>query len=104
MVFVETPVFTRRLLETLQDDDYANLQQSLASQPDAGYLVPGGAGIRKLRWLLPGRGKRGGVRVIYFWRVRFDQIVMLYLFVKGERSDLTPAQIRHLAAVARELK
>lgn len=104
MVFVETPIFTRLVTEALSDEDYGVFQQALASKPDAGQLIRGGGGIRKVRWALPGRGKSGGIRVIYYWRVTADQIFLLYLFAKGERSDLTPAQVKTLAKLAKELK
>ena len=67
MLFIETSVFTRLVTATLNDADYAALQQSLADRPDAGRLIEGGAGIRKVRWALHGTGKRGGLRVIYYW-------------------------------------
>jgi hypothetical protein len=66
MVFIETPVFTKHVIEALTDEQYGLLQGFLVARPDAGNLVKGGGGIRKLRWALSGRGKRGGVRVIYF--------------------------------------
>lgn len=104
MVFIETPVFTRLVKEALSDEDYGAFQQVLAVQPDAGDLIRGGGGIRKVRWALPGRGKSGGIRVIYYWRVRAGQIYLLFLFPKGERSDLTPAQVKQLAKHVKELK
>ena len=66
MVFIETPIFTRQVLEVLTDEQYALLQGSLVARPDSGVLIRGNNGIRKLRWALPGRGKSGGVRLIYF--------------------------------------
>jgi hypothetical protein len=66
MVFIETPIFTRQVLEVLTDEQYALLQGSLVARPDSGDLIRGSSGIRKLRWALPGRGKSGGVRVINF--------------------------------------
>jgi len=104
MLFVETPVFTRLVTEALNDAEYAAFQQSLADRPDAGSVVEGGAGIRKVRWAMHGTGKRGGLRVIYYWRTAEDQIYLLYLFSKNARSDLTQAQIRQLAEAARALK
>lgn len=82
VVFIETPVFTRLVKEALSDEDYGAFQQVLAVRPDAGDLIRGGGGIRKVRWVLPGRGKSGGIRVIYYWRVRADQIYLLFLFPK----------------------
>ena len=104
MVFIETPIFTQLVKEALSDEDYGTFQQSLADQPDAGDLIRGGGGIRKVRWGLRERGKSGGIRVIYYWRVRADQIYLLFLFPKGERSDLTPSQVKQLAKHVKELK
>jgi hypothetical protein len=58
----------------------------------------------KVRWALPGGGKSGGIRVLYYWRANADQIYLLFLFGKGERSDLTPVQVRELAKYVKELK
>lgn len=104
MLFVETPVFTRLVTATLNDADYAAFQQWLADCPDAGRLIEGGAGIRKVRWAMHGTGKRGGLRVIYYWRAAEDRIYLLYLFSKSARTDLTQAQLKQLAEAARSLK
>ena len=66
--------------------------------------MPGSGGVRKLRWPMPGRGKRGGLRVIYYWIVPREQILMLTLFSKGEAKDLTRAEIKILKALVRNLK
>jgi len=66
--FVETKLFTRLVQEYLSDDDYAKLQQALLADPEAGAIIPGSGGVRKLRWGIAGRGQRGGIRVIYFLR------------------------------------
>lgn len=79
MIFIETEVFTRQLTDSLSDDNYAAFQRWLASRPDAGRLIRGGAGLRKVRWSTAGRGKRGGLRVIYYWRVRASEILLLAL-------------------------
>jgi len=104
MVFVETPVFTNLVTASLSDRDYSALQQELADHPDAGRLIEGGAGIRKVRWAAASAGKRGGFRIIYFWRPAEDQIYLLYLFSKNVRSDLSRAQVKRLADAARALK
>lgn len=65
--FIETPTFTRLLADLLTDDEYASLQNVLVQNPERGGVIKGGGGIRKLRFALPGRGKSGGVRVIYYW-------------------------------------
>ena len=70
MEFVETPTFTRLILPLMKDDDYAELQVALAKRPEIGKVIPGSGGIRKARWGGSGRGKRGGLRIIYFWQSR----------------------------------
>ncbi len=67
MIIIETPIFTKQLLSVLSDDEYRQFQQALLERPDAGMVIPGSGGLRKLRWGAEGRGKRGGVRVIYYW-------------------------------------
>jgi len=68
MVIVETSVFTRQVLDLLSDEEYRKLQIELANYPDAGAVIKGSGGLRKMRWKAKGRGKRGGVRVIYHWQ------------------------------------
>lgn len=67
MVFIETPIFTKLVIELLSDDSYAELQQMLLLRPDAGDVIPGSGGLRKVRWRIAGQGKRGGLRIIYYW-------------------------------------
>jgi hypothetical protein len=102
MIFVETSVFTRRVIELLTDDEYRKLQGILSGHPDAGKVIPSSGGIRKIRWAAQGQGKRGGVRVIYYWFVDKDRILMLYLYPKKERGDLTPVQLRALRDIVEE--
>jgi mRNA-degrading endonuclease RelE of RelBE toxin-antitoxin system len=100
MLIVETPVFTRRVLETLTDDEYRDLQHFMAIHPEAGSTIPGSHGLRKLRWTISGRGKRGGTRVIYYWLRARDTILMLFVFKKSERSDIAKDQLNILKAIA----
>jgi len=99
VIFVETPTFTRRVMELLDDDSYAELQRHIAHYPEAGKIIRGSGGIRKLRWAGGGRGKRGGLRVIYYWWVGKDQISMLFLYRKTEQEDLTREQLKLLRRV-----
>jgi mRNA-degrading endonuclease RelE of RelBE toxin-antitoxin system len=96
VVFVETPIFNRRVQQYLDDDAYAALQAYLIGRPDAGSIIKGSGGIRKLRWAGSGRGKRGGLRVIYYWWVAKDRISMLLVYPKNEQDDLTADQLRQL--------
>jgi hypothetical protein len=78
--------------EYLSDDEYATVQQSLVVNPEAGDVIPGSGGVRKLRWGVAGRGKRGGIRVIYFLRLAHGEIWMLTLYAKNV-SDKIPATV-----------
>ena len=79
MVIVETSIFTRQVQALLTDEEYRRLQLSLVARPDLGVVIPSSGGLRKVRWVVQGRGKRGGVRVIYYWAVSQDRILMLLL-------------------------
>ena len=105
MRFIETPVFTRRLLELLSDDEYRPLQLALLFRPEQGDLIRGTGGLRKIRWKARGTGKRGGCRVIYYWDKKDDTIYLLLIFAKGKQEDLTPEQVKSLRRlVLEELK
>jgi hypothetical protein len=97
--FVETRVFTRRVLGLLSDEEYRLLQWALILRPDAGDVIPGAGGLRKLRWRLAGRGTLGGARLIYYFHVGPGRIYLLLIYPKNERSDLTPAERRALHAL-----
>lgn len=83
----------------MTDDEYAALQAVLAERPDMGPVIRGSGGLRKVRWRLEGRGKRGGVRVIYYWLRDDEQIRMLYAYAKAHQEDLTKAQLEALREV-----
>ena len=89
MVILETHGFTARILELLPDDEYRLLQQALVVRPDAGRLIRGTGGLRKVRWAAKGRGKRGGARIVYYWHAPGDRLLMLLAYAKGEQDDLT---------------
>jgi len=94
--FVETRLFTRLVQEYLSDDEYSALQQALLQDPEAGAVVPGSGGVRKLRWGLAGRGKRGGLRVIYFLRTRQGQIWMLTIYPKNVAENIPANVLRQI--------
>lgn len=73
VVFVETPIFYKRVQQYMDDDEYTELQKHLVEHPDAGDVIKHSGGIRKIRWAGSGRGKRGGLRVIYYWWVAKDR-------------------------------
>ena len=80
----------------MDDDEYAELQAFLADRPEAGNVIKSSGGMRKLRWAGSGRGKRGGLRVIYYWWVAKDRISMLLMYPKNEQDDLTADQLKQL--------
>ena len=102
MVIIETSVFTRQVRKLLSDDAYRELQIALAERPDLGAIMVGSGGIRKVRWSAPGRGKRGGVRVIYYWAVAQDQLLMLLMYPISERDDLSQEQLQVLRKIVEE--
>ena len=89
MLFIETDIFTEDVKKLLDDDEYHKLQVFLATQPDYGDLIQNTGGLRKIRWLSGGRGKRGGVRVIYFHRTREFENRLLLIYRKGIKDDLS---------------
>lgn len=102
MRFVETPVFTEQITAALDDASYHQLQLALLLRPEQGAVIKGSGGLRKLRWAASGRGKRGGVRVIYFWHPADETFYMLCVYPKNERADLTPAQVKILRRLVQE--
>ena len=102
MRFIETPVFTASLRRTLDDATYRALQLALLLRPEQGPVLVGSGGLRKLRWGTGDRGKRGGVRVIYYWDAPNETFYMLYLYAKNEQGDLTPAQLKLLRRIVEE--
>jgi hypothetical protein len=102
MLFIETPIFTKLVSELLPDDDYRRIQLALVLRPEAGKIIPGSGGLRKLRWKIHGSGKRGGLRLIYFWDVQEDSIYMLLIYKKSKQDDLTPNQLKTLRNLVEE--
>jgi hypothetical protein len=96
MRFVETSVFTVQIVDAIDDDSYRQLQVALVLRPEQGALIKGSGGLRKIRWSTPGQGKRGGIRVIYFWHPGDETFYMLFAYSKNVQGDLTPAQARAL--------
>jgi hypothetical protein len=99
MVIVETKVFTRQVSTLLTDEEYAALQTTLVLNPASGALIIGSGGLRKIRWRARGRGKRGGTRIIYYWAAQLDQLLMLFIYPKNERDDLSPEQLKMLRTI-----
>jgi mRNA-degrading endonuclease RelE of RelBE toxin-antitoxin system len=96
MVIIETPIFTRLVQELIPEEEYRLFQLHLVNKPEAGKVITGSGGLRKVRWSASGRGKSGGIRVIYYWVVSHDTILLLYAYPKSRQDDLTPEQIRQI--------
>jgi mRNA-degrading endonuclease RelE of RelBE toxin-antitoxin system len=102
MVIIETPIFSKQLLSTLSEEEYRLFQATLLDRPDAGKLIPGGGGLRKIRWATAGRGKSGGVRVIYYWFTARGTILLLFMYPKNVQDNLTQDQLKILKKILEE--
>ena len=97
MEFIETSIFTKLIYKYLSEDEYLGLQIFLIRQPEAGKVVPGSGGVRKVRWAMSGKGKRGGVRVIYYFSKRESEIWMLTVYGKSEVENIPAHILRQIA-------
>jgi hypothetical protein len=102
VLFIETPVFSSQLYERLPDEEYRALQLALALRPEQGALIRGSGGLRKLRWMLHGKGKRGGLRAIYYWDSVERVVYLLFLYSKNRQEDLRPDQLKRLRGIVKE--
>lgn len=96
MIFIEDHGFQKRRKSILDDDELFALMESLATHPEAGKVIPGSGGLRKVRWAAKGHGKRGGMRVIYFWWMTDEKILLLDVYAKGDQEDLAADEIKKL--------
>ncbi|MDP1930865.1 MAG: transcriptional regulator [Gammaproteobacteria bacterium] len=97
MIFIETSVFTKLLPNYLTDEEYRGLQCYLLEDPDAGRIIKGSGGVRKVRWASTGSGKRSGLRVIYYWKNANHEIWMLTLYSKSEQSTIPGHMLKQIA-------
>jgi mRNA-degrading endonuclease RelE of RelBE toxin-antitoxin system len=105
MKIIETTVFTKRLRVFLNEEEYRKLQNELILNPGKGKIIRGSGGLRKIRWSIPGKGKSGGVRIIYYWVTIEEIILMLFIYSKNEQDDLTDEQLKILKSlVEKEFK
>jgi hypothetical protein len=102
MEFVETTLFTKQLKALFNDDAYREIQAYLIKNPNAGAIIQGGGGIRKLRWSLGEHGKSGGVRLIYYWDVSDEVFFMLFIYPKNKAQNLSKAQLKILRDVVHD--
>jgi len=100
MEFIEATAFTKYIYTYLSEDEYVGLQSFLLQYPEAGQVVPGSGGVRKLRWGMAGKGKRGGVRIIYYFKRQDAEIWLLTIYAKNETTNI-PGHI--LRQIAREI-
>ncbi|MDP4536273.1 hypothetical protein Q3O60_08740 [Alkalimonas collagenimarina] len=96
MIFVETTIFTKRLKELMSEDEYRKFQQYLANTPNAGKIIKGSGGLRKVRWGMQTHGKSGGVRIIYYYVQPDSHIRLLLIYPKNEQDSLTDKQLKLL--------
>jgi mRNA-degrading endonuclease RelE of RelBE toxin-antitoxin system len=104
MVFIESKLFEKLRESYLDDEGYRALQNFLIEQPLAGDVIQGTGGLRKVRWSLKGKGKRGGVRTIYLYLTERSHIHLLTIYAKNEMEELTPSQKKVLKAITEEIK
>ena len=97
MIFIETSKFTKLLSDYLSDDEYRMLQWHLQEKPDSGDVVRGSGGVRKVRWAPEGKGKSGGVRVIYYWKKSDYEIWMLTIYSKSEQATIPSHILKKIA-------
>ena len=102
MELVETSTFTKQIVALLNDEEYREFQVRLAADPDLGALIRSGGGIRKVRVGVGTKGKSGGARIIYYWAISRDTIILLYAYPKNVVADLTPQQVLRLAKAVKE--
>ncbi|MFO1221428.1 MAG: type II toxin-antitoxin system RelE/ParE family toxin [Burkholderiaceae bacterium] len=103
LTIVELPSYLRVAGKLLGEDGREAIVEHLAAQPGAGVLIEGTAGVRKLRWAREGRGKSGGVRVIYYFHSERMPLYLLAMFAKNERANLSRAERNALASLVEEL-
>ncbi len=103
MLIIETPLFTKQIMALATDEEYRRLKEFLVANPAVGDLIPSGGGIRKVRMARPGTGKRGGARVIYYWRQDKGTIFMLVAYGKSVKTNLSPAEISTLRELVKAL-
>lgn len=95
MRFYETSIFTSQIVDLISDESYAELQAALVINPEVGDLIQRSRGLRKIRWRLSGKGKSGGIRIIYFL-VQKQEVFFLYAYPKGKRENITAEQTQIL--------
>lgn len=96
MEFTELPLFEKHIYEYLNDDEYCAFQWYLSQNPEAGDVIPGGGGIRKIRWGAKSKGKRGGIRVIYYYYSKKSEITLMLVYSKNEMGSISKETLKYL--------
>lgn len=104
LTFVEHPTFTKQAQELFEDEEFRLFQWDLATRSEAGDVIPGLGGLRKIRWGAKGKGKRGGARIIYLLIPKPGIIYLFYAYTKGDLSDLSPEQKKRLRQAVTDIK
>ena len=104
LTLVEHPTFTKQAQELFEEEEYRLFQLDLATRPDAGDVIPGLGGLRKIRWGAKGKGKRGGARIIYLLIPKPGIIYLFYAYTKGDITDLSPEQKKLLRQAVADIK
>lgn len=102
--FIEHPTFTKQIESLFSDEEYRRLQHDLAAKPESGDVIPGLAGLRKLRWGSKGKGKRGGARIIYLLIPKPGLVYLFYAYTKGDSTDMSSEQKKRLAKAVEQIK
>jgi len=102
MTFKETSVFTRQITKLLTDEAYREFQRELLLNPTAGDIIKGSGGLRKIRWRSLDKGKRGGMRVIYYWISRRSEVFLLLAYGKNEKDNLSGKELKVLRQLVEE--
>ena len=102
MRFVETRIFTKQIQVLLNDEEYRALESALVLRPEQGSLIKNSGGLRKMRWGVRGSGKRGGIRVVYYWDPATDTVFMLFAYPKSMQDDLSREQLRVLRRIVEQ--
>lgn len=104
MEFIETRIFSEEICHLSSDNEYKDLQEYLCLFPLAGDVIPGAGGIRKIRWVAKGHGKRGGMRIIYYYFLKESQIYMLLAYPKNAKDNLTVEEKKYLKQLVEDFE
>jgi len=102
MEVIQTTIFEKVISNFIDEEEYRHLEATIVQHPEKGDIIPGSGGIRKLRWKRQGTGKRGGLRIIYYWITEDYQILMLYAYPKSRQEDLSKDQVKDLKYLVQE--